>query len=340
MQRARKMIQLLRSHDLASLEGLIAEIETTRRRIEASQRAIETLLRIGYSPPLIGPLELRTQDRFDLEARCRALTNPLYLGNQTALCRILGSYKLYVDTADNGFGSHVLLDGYWEMWLTLFFARQVQSGMTIIDVGANFGYYTILFGSLVGDAGHVYAVEPNPTVLARLRRSVNLNGFASRTTIVEAAAGSIHGGEAILYVPHGEAKNGTIIPSAEAVSADLGTVHKVSQVSLDEVVAISPRIDLVKIDVEGSEEAVISGLMHTLARDRPGLLLEFNAARYRNAYGFVDLLQSVYDRMRYIDDQGNPIAVASTEVASDRSGEDWLLYFDQAPVIEAQDSRE
>jgi FkbM family methyltransferase len=317
--------------------GLVAKLETTQSKIEASQREIEAILRIGHpTRPLLSPLDLQTLDRQNLESRCRALTSPVYLGNQTAICRVLGSYKLYVDTADTGFSSHVLLDGYWEMWLTIFFARILQPGMAVIDVGANFGYYTLLFGALVEDTGLVYAVEPNPTVVARLRRSVDLNGLARRTTIVEAAAGSSHGGEVILYAPHGEAKNGRIIASAETISSDLGTIYRVPQVSLDEVAAKAPRIDLVKIDVEGSEEAVISGLMRILMRDRPGLLLEFNAGRYRDPLGFVDQLQSVYDRMCYIDYQGNAISITSAQVISDRWGEDWLLYFDQSsPVVKS-----
>jgi FkbM family methyltransferase len=341
LHRARETMRLLRSPDLGALRRLITTFETTQSKTEASQREIEALLRVGYSAlPLISPLELKTQDRYDLENRCRALTNPVYLGNHTAICRILGSYKLYVDTADTGFGSHVLLDGYWEMWLTMFLARHLQLGMTVIDVGANFGYYTLLFGALVGDTGHVYAVEPNPTVVARLRRSVDLNGLARRTTIVEAAASSIHGGEVILYAPHGEPKNGTIIASAETVSSDLGTVHKVAAVSLDEVAATAPQIDLVKIDVEGSEEAVIAGLMRTLTRDRPGLLLEFNAGRCRDARGLVDQLQAVYNRMRYIDYEGNAISITPSQVVSDRCGEDWLLYFDQLPPLAEAESRQ
>jgi FkbM family methyltransferase len=318
------------------LESLITRSETVQNKIEVLQHQAEALLRfvrIGYSTlPLISLCELKTQDRWDLESRCRALTNPTYLGNQTAICRVLGNYKLYVDTDDTGFSSHVLLDGYWEMWLTIFFARLIKPGMTIIDVGANFGYYTLLFGALVEDNGHVYAVEPNPQVVARLRRSVDLNGLAKRTTIVEAAAGSSHGGEVILFAPYGEPKNGTIIGSAEAISPDLGTTHRVTRVSLDEVAAKAPRIDLVKIDVEGSEEAVISGLMCTLLRDRPILLLEFNAKRYRNPRGFVDQLQSIYSQMGYIDYEGNAISITASEVVSERWGEDWLLYFDQSPA--------
>ena len=49
-----------------------------------------------------------------LEALCRARTQPAYLGENEALCRILGRYKLYVDTRDSGLGAHLLLDGFWE----------------------------------------------------------------------------------------------------------------------------------------------------------------------------------------------------------------------------------
>ena len=214
--------------------------------------------------------------------------------------------------------------------------------MTVIDVGANFGYYTILFGALVGDTGHVYSIEPNPAVVTRLRRSVDLNGLARRTTIVEAAAGSIHGGEVLLFAPNGEAKNARIVTAPEAIYPDSGTIYKVPAVSLDEVAATAPRVDFVKIDVEGSEKSVIAGLMRTLTRDRPSLIIEFNAGRYRDPRGFVHQLQSVYNRMRYIDYEGNAVSITLGQVVSDRWGEDWLLYFDQflPPLAEQENSRE
>jgi len=229
----------------------------------------------------------------------------------------------------------VLLEGYWEMWLTIFFAKHLQPGMTVIDVGANFGYYSVLFGALVENTGHVYAVEPNPAVATRLRRSIDLNGFASRTTIVEAAAGAVHGAEVILYAPHGEPKNAMVVSSSDMVSPQLGTTYKVPQVRLDEVASGSPRIDFVKIDAEGAEEGVIAGIIPILQRDRPGLILEFNAARYRDPAGFLDQLQAIYSRMRYIDYSGDAVSIAASQVVSERWGEDWLLHFDQpSPLVE------
>src|SRR5205823_14944097 len=103
---------------------------------EASQRRVEAALASPRPATLepISPLELKTLGRYQLENRCRALANPVYLGDWTALCRILGCYKLYLDTADTRFGSHGLLEGYWEIWVTVFLARHLGAQMIGIDV--------------------------------------------------------------------------------------------------------------------------------------------------------------------------------------------------------------
>ena len=84
--------------------------------------------------------ELCGPDRYRVECACRVATQAVYLGGHLLLSRILGRYKMFLDTRDRGFGSHVALDGYWEMWLTQFIARLIQPGMHVADIGANFGY--------------------------------------------------------------------------------------------------------------------------------------------------------------------------------------------------------
>ncbi len=266
----RQAIARLQAFDFDSLERRIAEAEQAFRDLLASQRNIAKSLHAGAArAPLISPLELGREDRFTLEDRCRALTNPVYLGDHTALCRVLGYFKIYLDTNDTGFASHLLLDGFWEMWLTIFFARHVRPEMTVVDVGANYGYYTLLFGALVGATGHVYAVEPNPAVLPKLRRSVALNGLAARTTIIEGAAGAIEGGDAALFVPHGEPKNSTVVAAPEGIAPGSGCVYRVPRVKLDRLAMAVPRIDLVKIDAEGAEQDIVAGMEGILRRDRP-----------------------------------------------------------------------
>jgi FkbM family methyltransferase len=320
----------------------ISDIARWLTQIEARQRSVESILRSSGVElaalkqarqarlDTLSIPELASSDRFDLEAFCRAQGQSAYLGDHTALCRVLGRYKLYVDTRDTGFASNLLLDGFWEMWLTIFIARHVRPGMVAVDVGANFGYYTLILADLVGETGHVYAVEPNPAAAHALRRSIGLNGAAGRTTVIEAAAGAADGNQLLLFAPHGEPKNATIIASQDQVSATSGTVYPVSQIAVDTIAAEQGRIDFIKIDAEGAEEGIIAGALKTLERDKPHLVLEFNIARYRDCRAFLAQLSSIYGRLRHIDYYGNAVEVTESQIQRDRPGEDWLLYFGTA----------
>jgi hypothetical protein len=109
-------------------------------------------------------------------------------------------------------------------------------------------------------------------------------------------------------------------------------LYKVPQIKLDKLAATVSRIDLVKVDAEGAEQDVLSGMEGILRRDKPCLLLEFNAGRYADPMAFIAWLRGLYGRMRYIDFDGNPTDVTPEHLLSDRSGEDWLLLFDE-PVM-------
>jgi FkbM family methyltransferase len=271
--------------------------------------------------------ELATGDRFALESYCRAQAHPVYLGDHTAICRLLSRYKFYVDTRDRGFGSNVLLDGFWEMWITMFIASTVKAGMVAIDVGANFGYYTLLLGGLVGEAGRVVAIEPNPSTADFLRNSVALNGFASRTTVIEAAVGDVKDVPAILFSPHGEPKNATVILSKDQVNHNLGAIYEVNQVTVDQVVADIGRVDFLKIDAEGAEESIIEGMKESLLVYKPAIILEFNAARCKDPEGLLARLSSAYGEIRFVDYNGKAVNIDGHQVMSERIGEDWLLFF-------------
>jgi FkbM family methyltransferase len=262
-----------------------------------------------------------------LEALCRARAQPVYLGDNEALCRILGRYKLYVDTRDKGLCAHLLLDGFWEMGLTMHIARHVRTGMTAIDVGANFGYYTVLLAALVGEDGRVLAVEPAPETAAMLRRSVALNGFERVTTVIEAAAGAGDAPDTLLFVPEREPKNAQIVASPDGLDHIPGTLHRVAQSPIDALAADQRRIDFIKIDAEGAEEAVIAGMLTILRRDKPLLVLEFNAARARDPGGLLATLGAIYGAPRYLDLHGNVIETTPTRLLRERFATDWLLVF-------------
>jgi FkbM family methyltransferase len=239
--------------------------------------------------------QLAVPRRSDHEARIRALCHNAYLGGGTSLCRVLGRYKMFVDTADVGLSTHLLLDGYWEMWTTELMQQLVQPGMTVIDAGANLGYCTLLLADLVGPDGRVLAFEPNPQIARRLRQSVAVNGFAGRTRIEEVALGE-DDGEVGLVVPALEPKNAHVVPAGE------GDVQTRSH-RLDSY-GVLP--DLIKIDVEGAEVAVWRGMASILAARKPlTVVMEFVLDRFDDPGLFLDeMLRHGFELSRLHHDFG------------------------------------
>ncbi len=279
---------------------------------------------------VIGLEDLASADRFTLERACRAQAQPVYIGDHTALCRILGRYKFYVDTRDRGFGSNVLLDGFWEMWLTMAIARAVKPGMVAIDIGANFGYFSLLMADLVGPEGMLVAVEPNPHVAPRLRASLELNGFGARSRVIEAAAAATDQGSAHLYATMSEPKNATIVSAQAVADPAVATITAVARWTPAAIAREFGRLDFIKIDAEGAEEGIIAGLRPLLAEHRPQLVLEFNAARYPDARGFLAEVMSGYDGLRYVDGDGALVPIAAEAVLTEDVGEDRLLFLSGA----------
>jgi FkbM family methyltransferase len=185
------------------------------------------------------------------------------------------SVTLYA-RADDGLTSRLYYQKNWESsvlpWFT-FFSR--TSGV-IVDVGANIGLYSLL-AIKANDRAEVYAFEPNPNNVDRLKVNLGLNKAEDRIKILPYATGA-GDGEVQLYLP------------AESRISDVSSVYgshtrsfndfehtsmTVRSVSLDSFFGDSGRkIDLVKIDVELYELYVLKGMTKILLKDRPIVFCE------------------------------------------------------------------
>jgi FkbM family methyltransferase len=150
---------------------------------------------------------------------------------------------------------------------------QASGGRTILDIGANIGNHTAFFCDW---AGEVVAFEPNPPVHARLRELVSVNRLDNVRTV--ACGLSDRNGEVDFYVSPGAAGLSSMEPQPGSVHAGRVPVRRG-----DDVVAELglTGIDFIKIDVEGHEWEVISGLAKTIATDRPFLVAEFGESSIR-----------------------------------------------------------
>jgi len=214
---------------------------------------------------------LTTQDRDPIEALCRAKAQYMYQGDHRAICRVLTKFLMQVDSRDLSLAPHLALNGCWEMWVTMAIAARVKPGMTCIDVGANFGYYTLLLAELVGPTGRVEAWEPLRNVMDCLLNTITINGFNDRTKFVAGAAGMpMHEGQEAVMVCLKSFFGGARV--SQLVTPPF---QKTRYLSLDTTGLKTP-IDFIKIDVEGSEALVWDGMRRILA-ESPNLqvLMEF-----------------------------------------------------------------
>jgi len=146
--------------------------------------------------------------------------------------------------------------GVWEPRLTEVIRSRLRRGDTFIDIGANVGYYALLGSDAVGRSGHVIAVEASPGICDVLRRNVDLNR-ASNIRIVNAAA---YGSRTTVRLYRGNAANcgETTIVTEFGGEAEC----EVDAFPLHELLSASElrAARLIKIDAEGAEYAILSGL--------------------------------------------------------------------------------
>jgi FkbM family methyltransferase len=169
---------------------------------------------------------------------------------------------LFVDDEDQTITPVVLTRRAYEPGTSRLFCRLVRPGFRVLDIGANVGWFTLLAADRVGPTGLVHAFEPQPRLATLLHRSLFANSFWDRCALHEFALGATSGA-AELHVVHGKFGGGTLRAPTPGelrwMRAEAASTVEVDLRMLDDVLAADPRVDVIKIDVEGFERAVFEG---------------------------------------------------------------------------------
>ncbi len=181
---------------------------------------------------------------------------------------MVNGYKMWSDVVNGiDFGGQTT-GQIFDAPLVELFNREVKPGMTVLDIGAEMGYFTCLFAKLVGPLGRIYAFEPNPHNLEYLRKNVAVNDFKNVTVMPQAASDAK--GEMRFFArgPHSSLGYDRF--------ADGETPITVKTAALDDVLRDVPRIDFMKIDIEGSEGKAFRG-MQGIVKKNPSMriVMEF-----------------------------------------------------------------
>ena len=170
--------------------------------------------------------------------------------------------------------------GQYEEETTQLFERLVRPGMTIFDIGAHVGYYSLLAAKLAGPTGRVHSFEPDPDNYSLLTKNVEENAYTTITAINQGAAAD--SGVRELFISGLDNGRHSIyrqdLPQKGSVPISTTTVDEywISQGS--------PTVDLVKMDVEGAELDVFKGMEALLDGCRDiKLIVELNPALLKSA---------------------------------------------------------
>ena len=195
-----------------------------------------------------------------------------------------------------GVSINIWRNGFAESDVSIYLLKYLNKDETFIDIGAHFGFYSLLASSIVGREGHVLAFEPTNSTFKQLSKNIrnsnyenikiyNLAAYNKNTVMEFNDYGIINSSFNSFFVNRGENKL-------------LGEKIKVNTIVLDDFLVDNysdRKIDMIKIDAESSEYQIISGLNNTIRKYHPKIILEigdYSIDGVKNSKDLIALIES------------------------------------------------
>ena len=240
-----------------------------------------------------------------------------YLGDHQILTRLFTGQKIYVDSRDVSVAPALILDGIWEPETTQAFLGLLEPGDCLIDVGANFGYFGLIAGTVI-DAdrgGSIHLIEANPHLIPLLTKSLHVTGLLNRTTLTNCAISDRRQKVQLHLIEH--LFGSAFLPKpGETIEEVIDEVVTIEAVSLDEFASERnlERVDVVKLDIEGSEDSAYRGMAGVIEQNRDNLrvFLEFAPVRYANPVELYELIAHDFANVAAIEEGSGRLAPIRT----------------------------
>ena len=195
-----------------------------------------------------------------------------------------------------GVSINIWRNGYAESDVSIYILKYLNKDESFIDIGAHFGFYSLLASSIVGREGHVLAFEPTTSTFKQLSKNIrnsnyenikiyNLAAYNKNTIMEFNDYGIINSSFNSFFVNRGENKL-------------LGEKIKVNTIVLDDFLVDNypdRKIDMIKIDAESSEFQVLTGLKNTINKYHPKIILEvgdFSINGTKNSRELIEIVES------------------------------------------------
>lgn len=228
------------------------------------------------------------------------LNNYAYLGDYRALAMTYFGRRIILDTR-NVQNYQIISHGMYEPAVAWAIEENLKSGDTMLDVGANIGFFTLLANHIVGSKGKVYSFEPNPEIFELMSASVFNNAFRPRSERHNVAAFYETGELELTWSSSGH--GGGRLRTSERVKSDEKTAM-VTTDKIDNLVKPSDLpVQLIKIDTEGSELFALKGAEQVI-KNSPDckIITEWNPGFLRDRGASIEeAVEFVSSRFKHIE---------------------------------------
>ena len=229
------------------------------------------------------------------------------------LTRRIHDYQLCLDLHDQGLSKDIAIRGTREEQLKYIIDREVAPGDVVLDVGANIGYYAMMLAGRVGPSGKVYAMEPEPGNFQLLQRNIALNGAHAIVDAYPIGASDAEG-TGTLYVNSRSNLHSFLVDPARPASKPKGRgTVEVPVTDIPSFIKDKRPVDMMRMDIEGFEVEVLSGLEPVVKDGRFAgkIVFECHFPRYTESHSIREPLRMLFGhgyRVRYMTstDERNP----------------------------------
>lgn len=181
----------------------------------------------------------------------------------TILERRLFGHRYFCDVSRVGPQKLLYLTGERNIAEASLIQQMLCPGMRVVDVGANIGYYMLMFAQSIGPTGKIIAIEPSPENLPELELNVKMNDLHNVQIVPKAV-----GNQTKIVGLSGGINSGVVVGGAPAFHVEIDCIDNI----------ITEPIDFIKIDIEGYEGLAIEGAQQTISEYRPTVFMEIHPA--------------------------------------------------------------
>ncbi len=216
---------------------------------------------------------------------------------------------------DKYIGELIASTGQYEPFESELLIKNIKDGDIVIDVGANIGYYTLLFAKKVGENGKVYAFEPDPVSFAILEKNIKDNklrnvevfniALSDKRENLPLFISAENLGDHRLYDDHKAKRKKTTVT---ANTLDLFFTDKELEKN---------KVSLIKIDTQGYEPYVIKGAQELIKNQKPALFFEYWVYGYKQSGGnykeMITFLEEQYGTLTFIDEENETTFIVNKD---------------------------